>query len=884
MAVVPTDPTSVVATGGLSIAVTVPSTVAVGDRLVAVLANQGTSVTGDYTCTGWTQTGPAFTPSSSTQRVLDVFYHDVTGTEPASYTFTCAGSGGRVCATMFRLPGCAGLTAGPFGAWGTGPGAGTLTLPTVTPTDVGVVIGLARAEFASPNSSLISSGPSGWTDLVEVLEPTPENTGVSRSRLAVYYMAAVSGAASGAASIVYSAGSGAASPSGYQVAFGTPLTSIPATASASFTFTASGSVQAPAPASASASFTFDGTVDSQTRPHPAGSFTTASNSSGSPLVVPKPGGVADGDLLVMFFVSQSQGATADIPTPAGWARVGPPFIASSANFRVSSVFYRPVPVATSETATSYSLDPTNMGSGIRSAVMCMRIVGVNLSSPVLVAQTVATLLSPNTAVMGTGASPGDGMLTVFGHGDIAAGSDGSLTGFGSGFSTVLYTAFQSGGQVIPSDTSSGRTVMGVWAKNVQAGYAGEQASWLSTTSTWTRSGYSMVFPAVSSVGAAAAQFTFNGQMATPVAASASAQFTLTPSYSYVKSWLAGFGYCAHRGGSADWPEETLYAYDQAAAWNPNIALEVSVWQSSDGVWVCSHDQSTSRVFGVNYDIPTTPWSTLSTLTTTVGNQPIARLTDVLDAHANGAHAILVDNKGNQSLTAFYALLASYGGPLRFVVKSYGVNHTGAVNAHNNGYLTWGYYYEADSTHAGSNNMVNNQADWDWLGMDLGATSQAWSEVKGYGKPVLAHIVANQSQFTTAKSFSPQGYMVSGVTEVVPGTGGSSASLQMLFSTGVSARAAAAASVSAAFTGTGTGVPVGVAAASVLLRLTGAASAGVRASAALHMLLTTVPRVLGQQVDVNFTVGSTRLFTLGTAGPTRTPGVLAGATRMQRGPA
>ena len=72
-------------------------------------------------------------------------------------------------------------------------------------------------------------------------------------------------------------------------------------------------------------------------------------------------------------------------------------------------------------------------------------------------------------------------------------------------------------------------------------------------------------------------------------------------------------YIAHRGSSANWPEETIYAYVNCA--NLMVrALEISVWMSSDGVFVCSHDQSLLRTTGYDIDIPTNPWSVLSTYT------------------------------------------------------------------------------------------------------------------------------------------------------------------------------------------------------------------------------------------------------------------------------
>ena len=62
----------------------------------------------------------------------------------------------------------------------------------------------------------------------------------------------------------------------------------------------------------------------------------------------------------------------------------------------------------------------------------------------------------------------------------------------------------------------------------------------------------------------------------------------------------------------------------AADWNPDLALEASVWRSSDGVWVVSEERTTGRVFDRDLTITSTPWSVLATLRTKVGGHPMAR--------------------------------------------------------------------------------------------------------------------------------------------------------------------------------------------------------------------------------------------------------------------
>lgn len=229
----------------------------------------------------------------------------------------------------------------------------------------------------------------------------------------------------------------------------------------------------------------------------------------------------------------------------------------------------------------------------------------------------------------------------------------------------------------------------------------------------------------------------------------------------LSTWLAATPFvCAHRGGSDDWPEMTLYAFQQAIAWGAT-ALEVSVWRSADGVWVGSHDRSTLRVFGVDKDIPTTTWATLQTLRTPVGGQPLCRLEDVLDRYGQ-SRIIFVDNKQGVNVTSFFDKLDTYAGAnTRFVSKAYYTDTSNTTEAHNRGYKTWGYYYQADVP-----NLASTQSRFDILGMDFNADAASWTAVLSYGKPVMAHVVNSGTARTTALSKGANGLMVSKVTQAM----------------------------------------------------------------------------------------------------------------------
>lgn len=234
----------------------------------------------------------------------------------------------------------------------------------------------------------------------------------------------------------------------------------------------------------------------------------------------------------------------------------------------------------------------------------------------------------------------------------------------------------------------------------------------------------------------------------------------------IQRWLSGgTAYIAHRGGDRNWPEGTAFAYAQAAAWNPNLALEVPVWPTSDGIWVVSEDASTGRVFDKNYTITTTPWSILSALRTRHGSLPMARLSnDVLDTYGHN-RILFIDDKPGMDVDSFFAALVPYKGKGRFIIKSYWSASALPRAAHARGYQTWGYYYASNMTH-----FASTQSRFDFLGLNYGAPASAFATMRATGKPVIAHVVATAKAAQTALADGASALMVSGVEQVVPRSG------------------------------------------------------------------------------------------------------------------
>ena len=177
-------------------------------------------------------------------------------------------------------------------------------------------------------------------------------------------------------------------------------------------------------------------------------------------------------------------------------------------------------------------------------------------------------------------------------------------------------------------------------------------------------------------------------------------------------------YVAHRGGDADWPAGTAYAYHRPLHWNPDLALEVPVWRTADGVWVVSDSPMTGPVFGRNYAIRTTRWATLATLRSRVGGHPMARLVnDVLDVYGR-SRILFVDDKSGGHAAEFLDVLSSYAGPSRYVIKCFWQARKVPELARRRGYLVWGYYYARDMP-----GFAATQAKFDLLGLEYTAPAR-----------------------------------------------------------------------------------------------------------------------------------------------------------------
>lgn len=235
-------------------------------------------------------------------------------------------------------------------------------------------------------------------------------------------------------------------------------------------------------------------------------------------------------------------------------------------------------------------------------------------------------------------------------------------------------------------------------------------------------------------------------------------------------------YVAHRGGGGNWPEMTAYAYAQAAKIPDLQALEISVCLTSDGVLVCSHDPTTTRVTGVPYTIAEQDWPTLSALQvlgtrTTDPNQParsFTRFDEVFEAYSRN-FVLFVEPKVREAVEPLRKLLAAQAQPERVVWKSW-ITSPDFAPARQHGFTTWAYVLNQPS-HLGENlTRYAASPDIDMLGAPRDQSDAFAGAVvdaaRQNGKSTIMWNITSDEERTRALGLGCRGLMTSNVKELM----------------------------------------------------------------------------------------------------------------------
>ncbi|MET3962121.1 glycerophosphoryl diester phosphodiesterase [Marmoricola sp. OAE513] len=238
----------------------------------------------------------------------------------------------------------------------------------------------------------------------------------------------------------------------------------------------------------------------------------------------------------------------------------------------------------------------------------------------------------------------------------------------------------------------------------------------------------------------------------------------------IKSWLEKDGRIAHRGGSADFPEMSRYAYDRALEAGYQ-ALEITLARSADGTWFGLHDSDLDRTSGVgDVAVEDSTWAEIdehrilaaASDAGTPGHQRYLTLGEFLDAYYGKAILFLDPKRAGDHVDELLDILDALPGDATRTVVAKQAWRAGASpwlpKARERGYTTWRAFGQDDD-------FLHHHEDADLLGMSYRASPQVWKKIRSLGKPVIAHVVPDARAANVALGKGADGLMVSGVTEV-----------------------------------------------------------------------------------------------------------------------
>jgi hypothetical protein len=392
--------TTATTSSGTSITVNKPANVADGDLLVCLVVNSLTSST--WTApSGWTQAG-----GQNASRSSYLYYKSIPSAaaeSASSYAWSYSGGSGRAAAVLARITGADASTPIDVTGSTTTSGTGSIVAPAATAVSAqALLLGCwwtmnsttTIADISAPGSMTDVGGtsvaPSGSSDVLLTQEALSAS-GSTGTRTATVSPSAASGV--GGWLVAIAPGSSAATASATTVAraatIATPTVSTGQGATVSATVVARAAA-VPAPVVTTGT---DGP-----------DITSATTGSGTSVTAAKPSGVVDGDLLVALVYSSITGST--WTPPSGWTQR-----AGQNTSRTFHIFTKPIPTASSESATSYTW---SWGASVgRGAVIVHRIPGIDLGDVVdavgtattsgttsIVAPAVTTTTAPTLLIAG----------------------------------------------------------------------------------------------------------------------------------------------------------------------------------------------------------------------------------------------------------------------------------------------------------------------------------------------------------------------------------------------------------------------------------------------------------------------------------------------------
>lgn len=478
------------------------------------------------------------------------------------------------------------------------------------------------------------------------------------------------------------------------------------------------------------------------------------NDSSGDLAIPVE--VQDGDLGFLI-VGKDDGLGISIATPAGWTILHSQ-VASNSSWRIYTKQYSSADDG-STLSVAFASGHTYFAFWYRNAS-----IGPKGTAQVRSA-TAATLVCPLLARTDT-----DSAL-------LAIGGDRSIntTEGEKGYASVTNSVYKTNSNGIPT-LGSGSYITQAWISEIAPGSSTNIVTW--TLNDTSGNGFGMqvelipftyapsydVKVLVDGVETAGTLTVWDGSVEQPI----TAVEVIKPGYDSVTAMLAlSEFYVAHRGGSKNWPEASLFAVTQTVARNSCGAIELPLARTADGVWFGLHDQTLLRTSGVDLNPANMGWEEVNeylidasiTSDPTQADQPYATLQEIIQIYGS-SHIIFFDPKYASGLYTdeLLDILLEYVSVDKLVGKYYFTNTAFANKCAARGIKTWGYLYTADI----ASNLDTYAPYWDILGLEYGALQASWDTVLAKGKPVIGHICDNSAAIASALSKGANGCMVSDV--------------------------------------------------------------------------------------------------------------------------
>jgi glycerophosphoryl diester phosphodiesterase/lysophospholipase L1-like esterase len=481
--------------------------------------------------------------------------------------------------------------------------------------------------------------------------------------------------------------------------------------------------------------------------------------AGGGLLVQGPGTVEIDDYVIVALVFQNGSGATTFQAPAGWTMLGD---RGTSGNRMLVLFGRAIRNGTDRAAAMGTFTVYASTSSTRVAGVALSLVGIDLDSPVFDVGSWSVATSSVDSLAFTG---GEGARSL----------------------TFVYSNNSAGGPYPQHDATTGTKLGQVTSpedetplpagSSLSVHYGSDAVAF--TPNAANAGGYRIAFRQRLPKVGFPVRVVYDGQyhaaqLDTVALDGALRECTPVPWPVPVKersvgTLLAGNPfYIAHRGSGDLWPEHTMKSYAESVAHGMD-AIEVSVNMSSDGVLLCHHDLTTTRMTGVNHTIRSTPWATLSGLMNTSSytvdgsqlGQPIPRLVDVLDAFAD-THVIFIEAKHSDAATPLLNMMDTYaGGTQRFVWKQYGPSSAGTADAKSRGYKTWGYGWAAELP-----TLPTWGANHDYIGVAHTCTDQQVQQYVTYGKPTIMWEIHTPEDRDRAVGLGVRGMMTSNIKSVM----------------------------------------------------------------------------------------------------------------------